>query len=151
MVSLTVLQAEADELHSQAPLLPPSIVPHGHQFADVLALAEEEGKASMATVSDQLRRAAKGVRECQLCGRQGSPSTSSRVEADDLAYVVFTKLRFASKAILAVRGAFACGRCRAVASTSEFLQFATPQPYASADTEHASGRCVGAAPTCEGV
>ena len=137
-MSQAALQAEADELHAQAPNLPPCIVPHGHEFADLLALAEEEGKAQVDEVAAALQAAARGVTECQICGRQGVPSTSTRVEADELGFTAFLRLIFETKSIQAHRGAFTCGRCRAATSTARLLQLASPAFHGSGDADDAS-------------
>jgi hypothetical protein len=103
------LQGHVQELHEQLPVLCLDMTPNG--LNNVAHLASMEGPQQQAAV-EQLLAAARGGRECQLCG----------TKTKDLDMLLCTHLQFVGRLVEVTAGHLACGSCRLASSTTALMQ-----------------------------
>lgn len=121
-LSSAQLQAHYDEVMSQMPVLPLSILPR--PLASSLANLD-------AAAAKLARKAAASLTECQVCSCSSQP--------EHLQLLCTTKLAFHNRAVHATAGHFVCVQCAAVSCCSTLLQLLTPP--VGVDTEDEQ-RCV---------
>jgi hypothetical protein len=114
------LQAHYDEVLSQMPVLPLSILPR--------PLTSSLSTHSLdAAAANLAKKASAGLTECQVC------SCSSR--PDQLQLLLSTKLEFQIRAVHATAARFVCSQCAAVSCCSTLIQLLTPPIGADADEQ----------------
>lgn len=143
--SSSELQAQQDALEEQLPVLSLNAAPRQLSCADVLAYAAAAGgKPERQEAAHLIAKAAASARvtACEICDRQGQPSTSATHAEDEedengpaaLRFCAATSLQFAARRLRVIRGSFLCSRCRAACNPMVLLSLFVP-PLQGADDE----------------
>lgn len=119
-LSSAQLQSQYDEIVSQAPVLPLSILPRA---------VSSNGKLTLDAAAMRLvQKSSSGLQNCSTC--------SCNCDSSLLQLLLTTKLEFHTRAVHVSTARFVCAKCAAVGSCSLLLQMLTPDVGATyPDTE----------------
>eukprot|EP00232_Nephroselmis_pyriformis_P025548 CAMPEP_0182872282 /NCGR_PEP_ID=MMETSP0034_2-20130328/11609_1 /TAXON_ID=156128 /ORGANISM="Nephroselmis pyriformis, Strain CCMP717" /LENGTH=289 /DNA_ID=CAMNT_0025004865 /DNA_START=170 /DNA_END=1036 /DNA_ORIENTATION=+ len=130
--SLNALQGQVNDILKMAPSLAPMVVPRGHDYQTLSAMAAADGAApAVERLRSVLDGHASGVSHCGICESQGQAKVGGAEDEggdgsellDELRFTTLWNVDFPGKKLHLTRGMFACGRCRCCLDVNAWVRY----------------------------